>query len=121
MSPRFTTTWYSQWLARQTPINSDVHGVSHEKELHNLILAECKRRGWLTIHARLDRPSTIEVGTPDFVILAENGKVLFIECKTSRGKLRPEQQAFIAWANKLGHTVHVIRSFKDFQQLIQTS
>lgn len=53
-------------------------------------------------------------GEPDFVILAEGGRALLIECKTRKGKLSPEQRAIVAWANKLGHTVHVVRSFGEF-------
>ena len=58
------------------------------------------------------------LGEPDFVILADAGRVLMVECKTKTGKLSPEQAALIAHAAKLGHTVHVVRSLREFQEVM---
>lgn len=45
-------------------------------------------------------------------------RVLLIECKTKVGKLSPEQRAVHAWAEKLGHKVHVVRTFAEFLSLL---
>ena len=37
-----------------------------------------------------------------------------IECKTRVGKLSTEQLGVAAWAAKLGHQVHTVRSYEEF-------
>ena len=58
------------------------------------------------------------MGEPDFVILAEGGRVLFVECKSRTGKLSPAQAALKHHAGKLGHTVRVVRSMEEFIELL---
>lgn len=89
-----------------------------ERILHERILDYCKHHGWRCIHARMDRATTIGEGTCDFVIFADAGKVWLVECKSATGKLSIEQNVFIAWLAKLGHTVYVIRSYSDFLKLV---
>lgn len=91
--------------------------VEREADLHDQILAECRRRGWIALHGRMDLASGRTIGEPDFVLMADNGRVLFIECKTKAGKIRPEQQALHAWAARLEHTVHVVRSLVEFMEI----
>ena len=88
-----------------------------EADLHEQIFAECRRRGWLALHGSMSERTHRTMGEPDFVILANDGLVLFVECKTSTGKLSTEQQALHAWARKLGHEVHVVRSLAEFLAL----
>jgi hypothetical protein len=57
-------------------------------------------------------------GEPDFIILAEGGRVLLVECKTATGKLSPEQQAVAAWAAKLGHSIKIVRSMDEFRECL---
>ena len=85
-----------------------------EAELHEAILADCRRRGWLVFYGRMDTRTSRTVGEPDFTCLCDYGRTLLIECKTAKGKLSPAQQACIAHAKKNGHTVHVVRSFREF-------
>lgn len=93
--------------------------VEDESLLHNQIICECKRRGWIAFHSRMDKPSTVQIGSPDFVIMADCGRVFFIECKTGKGKLSTEQAALAAWANKLGHRIIVLRSIEEFYEIIK--
>lgn len=105
----------------------ELEGCERESLLHEQIMAECRRRGWLVIHSRMDKRTTTGVGTPDFVIAGEETflggvkkpVVWFIEAKSRKGKLRPEQAAMIAQAARFGHTIHVVRSFEDFLTTIE--
>ncbi|MCU0784662.1 MAG: VRR-NUC domain-containing protein [Verrucomicrobia bacterium] len=92
--------------------------VSREAELHEEIFDECRRRGWIALHGSMAERTCRTLGEPDFVILADRGRVLFVECKTRTGKLSPAQVALKHHAEKLGHTVHVVRSMEDFLKLL---
>lgn len=93
-------------------------GSFPESELHNQILAECRRRAWIAFHGAMSQRTARVLGEPDFHILADNGRQFLIEVKTARGKLSPTQLAIKCWAEKLGHTVHVVRSFEQFLQIV---
>ena len=99
---------------RQSP---GTGGVPRESELHEEIFAECRRRGWIALHGSMAERTCRTLGEPDFVILADGGRVLFVECKTKTGKLSPAQAALKFHAEKLGHTVHVVRSLEQFLEV----
>ena len=92
--------------------------VSREAELHESIFDECRRRGWIALHGSMAERTCRTLGEPDFVILADGGRVLFVECKSRSGKLSPAQAALKHHDEKLGHTVHVVRSLEDFLELL---
>ena len=113
---------YREMLARLclrglNPQNSIA--VTRERGLHDEIQLECNRRGWLTIHSRMNLPSTVQVGCPDFVILADGGRVFLVEAKSRDGKLRPEQRAWLAMAARLGHKAAVVRSIEEFRKFVE--
>jgi hypothetical protein len=85
-----------------------------EAELHAQILDECRRRGYPVHHARMDRPATCGVGTPDFVIALLGGRSLWVEAKSKTGKLKPEQAAWLAALRRHGHAAEVVRSMSEF-------
>jgi len=99
-----------------------------ESDLHADILNECKRRGWIAFHGSMAHSTFRTPGEPDFVILADAAlpftsdpakpRIFLIEVKTRVGKLSPDQLAIHAWAAKLGHTVHVVRSFAEFLEVV---
>lgn len=93
-------------------------GVDREADLHDEIFQECRNRGWIALHGSMAERTCRTLGEPDFVILADNGRVLFVECKTRSGKLSPAQSALKFHAEKLGHSVHVVRSMDDFLKLL---
>jgi hypothetical protein len=101
--------------------NAEVRGrrseVSREAELHEAIFDECRRRGWIALHGSMAERTCRTLGEPDFVVLADGGRVLFVECKSRTGKLSPAQAALKFHAETLGHTVHVVRSMKDFLEV----
>lgn len=105
--------------SRKVPIHfADVTGQEHEKDLHNQIFNECRRRGWIAFHGSMAERSHRTLGEPDFIILQPVGNLLMVECKTRTGKLTIEQQAMIAHAAKLGHKIHVVRSLAEFLNLL---
>ena len=93
-------------------------GVSRESELHEEIFNECRARGWIALHGSMAERTCRTLGEPDFTILADGGRVLFVECKTRTGKLSPAQAALKFHAEKLGHTIHVVRSLEEFRKLL---
>jgi len=101
-------------------------GCERESDLHDQILAECKRRGWIAFHSRMDRKTTSNIGMPDFIILGvwsgsegtNSGHVWMIECKRKGGKLTPQQFGLQQWAANLGHTISVVRTFQEFLNLL---
>jgi hypothetical protein len=93
------------------------NGVSREASLHEEIYDECRRRGWIALHGSMAERTCRTLGEPDFVILADGGRVRFVECKSRTGKLSPAQAALKHHAERLGHTVHVVRSLEEFLQI----
>jgi hypothetical protein len=65
----------------------------------------------------MDLKSTIAKGVADFIIFADNGKVIVVEAKAKTGKLTPEQLGFSMWLEKLGHKCNCVRSFDEFLSL----
>jgi hypothetical protein len=117
MSPRMTQAEVDAYNARRKAHDAGTsigEAVEREMDLHDEILRECARRSWIAIHPRMDMASTVRIGTPDFLVLANDGRMLMVECKNRLGKLSPDQQAFKAWAERLGHTIHICRSFAHF-------
>lgn len=106
----------SAFLARsQKPKQlSSAPPADREDGLHKEILEECVRRGWLVLHGSMAHRTHRTVGEPDFVILCDGGRTLFIEAKAKAGKPSKEQLALAAWARKLGHEVFLCRNLADF-------
>jgi len=90
-----------------------------EKEIHRLILLECHRRGFIALHGSMAHRTFRNVGEPDICVLMSGGRVLWVEAKTRSGRISEEQEAFARRAALLGHTVHVVRSFEEFLQLLK--
>lgn len=121
---KFSQEWLNAYNARQgksvmgNPITGK-KGVEDETKLHDQIFDECRRRGWIALHGAMSERTHRTLGEPDFTILADRGRVYFIECKSRTGKRSPDQQALHAWASKLGHPVHTIRTLEEFLAIIK--
>ena len=92
-------------------------GVAREADLHEEILSECRRRGWIALHGSMAERTHRTAGEPDFIILGDGGRWFAVECKSRSGKLSPAQFALKHHAEKLGHTIHVVRSREEFLRL----
>jgi hypothetical protein len=91
--------------------------VDREEKLHNDIINECRRRGWVYFHSRMDRATGRTLGEPDFTIVNERG-VFFIECKAAGGKLTSAQAAMGAWLAKFGHSMFIVRNVEEFLEVV---
>lgn len=77
-----------------------------ERQLQDAVIEAAKTFGWLTYHTHDSRRSN--PGFPDLV-LARNGEVLFVELKSEKGRLRPEQAAWHDALDDGWQEVHVWR------------
>lgn len=119
--PNFTTSWLMQHLANKAarlkePVTDNP--VELEVGLHEEIFAECRRRRWQALHGAMSERTHRTEGEPDFIILADNNRTIFVECKSRTGKLSDKQQAFKFAASMNGHTIHVVRSFQEFLKIL---
>lgn len=94
-------------------------GAGQEIGLHREIMKECRRRGWVYVYHDPTRRTGATLGCPDFIIYAQNGVVVNIECKTRAGKLSADQVKFKAAVELLGHEYLVVRSLKAFLRIAE--
>ena len=90
-----------------------------ERDLHDEIEKYCRGRGYFYIHSRMDVPSTIQVGTPDFVIFMPGQRTVFLECKAKSGKTTTEQNTKLAHARKFGFPAGVVDNMEDARYAIE--
>ena len=93
--------------------------VIRESVLHAAISDYCKARGWLAFHGSMAHRALRAIGEPDYTIVADKGRVFFIEAKSKTGKLRPEQIGLAMMAEKLGHKIHCVRSMAEFLEIVK--
>ena len=86
----------------------------HIPFLH-LTTAICRQVGgkWQTFSVEGNK------GMPDFFIFLDGGTI-FVELKTKKGRLKPEQIYWKEQVEKLDYKYYVIRSFEEFEKLIRT-
>jgi hypothetical protein len=81
-----------------------------EKELHRQFESWLMRHEVDYTHARMDKPSTIEVGTADYHVW-RGIRHAFIEFKSEHGKLRKEQEEFVARQLRYGTPILVTKDY----------
>ena len=104
--------------SQSLPDGSGRAGDSKESVLHDKITQYCRDRGWIYFHGSMAHRAMRTVGEPDFQILADGGRVFFVECKTVKGKLSAQQLGLKMWAEKLGHAIHTVRTFEEFVEIV---
>jgi len=95
----------------------EVPDTGPEKVLQAKCEAYCRRKGWPCFHDRSRKVN--ERGWPDLTIFMPEGRVELIELKGAAGKLRAEQQALHRQFMTLKHSIHVVKSFKRFIQIME--
>jgi len=121
MSRDFTTAWLMQRELRQAPKQRAPESATTEleSELHEAIKAELKRRRWFFCYSRMDKRTTQQLGIPDFVIAAPDGRTFWIEAKRRLGKLTKEQNIARHCLLALGHMHATVYSFQQFIDAIE--
>lgn len=111
---RWTQAEVNAHMARQfRGLRPPAEAVERESDLHDQIIDECDRRGWQYLHGAMCKRTARTLGEPDFIILASNGRVIFLECKSRTGKLSPDQAAFKAQASRNSHWIWTVHSMSD--------
>jgi hypothetical protein len=94
------------------PARATLNAAMSEEQLQRAIIKAAKLHGWRVAHFRAARtekgwrtPVEGDPGFPDLV-LARRGDVFFIECKSEKGRVSPEQKA---WWSSLIPRCRVIR------------
>lgn len=78
-----------------------------EADLQSAVLDMCTYLGLRAYHSTDSRRDTC-AGFPDLVILGPHG-VLWRELKTSKGRIRPEQESWLTGPIRTGHNAAVWR------------
>ncbi len=92
--------------------------VESEADLQRDIATYCRQRGWIADRGSMAHRTFRQIGEPDFCIWADRGRVFSIECKARLGKLTTEQLARQMMMERLGHKVHVVRSMREFLEIV---
>jgi Holliday junction resolvase-like predicted endonuclease len=124
--PRISEAEYRAILARREVKESESASgapaeIGSEALLHRQILDYCRGRGWIALHGAMAHRTHRTIGEPDFVILADGGRLVLVEAKGRNGKLSCEQNALHAWAAKLGHRIWVARSLQEFEACLSSA
>ena len=91
-----------------------------ESDLQDRIVDYCRSKMWFVVFSGMHRRTSTPVGTPDFVIYADDGRVFTIETKSKTGKQTPEQLGVQLMLEKLGHKYHLVRSFDQFLEIVKS-
>lgn len=121
--PRMTSQQLRDFEIRmhgKIPKSESVNPVDDESELQDLIVAYCRVRMWFVVFSGMHRRTSTPIGTPDFIIYADGGRVFTIETKSKDGKQTPEQLGAQLLLDKLGHNYHLVRSMEDFTKVVES-
>jgi hypothetical protein len=114
---RWTKEQLNSYEARQAATRDTaqhVEPVDLEGDLHAQIKDECDSRDWIVLHSRMDCKTTRTPGEWDFVILADGGLTLLVECKAKNRKRTTDQLALHARAQRKGHYSTCVHSYQEF-------
>lgn len=78
------------------------------------VISLAKLHRWMVYHTHDSRRS--QAGFPDLVLVRE--RVLWLEVKTDRGRIRPEQQIWLDALNAAGQEAWVVRP-ADWSRLLE--
>lgn len=117
---------YSDYLNMQARVKKPEpaapdDAVTSERGLHLEIIKFCDAQWprWKYIRSRMDKRSTIAVGSQDFTIFMPKKRTLCVECKRKGEKPTAEQQIWHKEMEMLGHEVKTIYSMEQFLEAIK--
>jgi hypothetical protein len=125
--PRFTQIEYQNYLARQqrTPAlacrkstESTGERGQLEHELQAQIVDHCANQKWICFRGSMAHRTYRIPGEPDLIIVADEGRIYFVEVKVGGRKLTPVQRAIKFQMQLLGHNVHIVRSLNGFLRML---
>ncbi len=90
-----------------------------ESDLQYRIVDYCRSKGWFPICSGMHKRTSTPIGTPDFVIYADRGRVFTIETKSKTGKQTPEQLGIQLMLDMLGHKYYLVRSYEQFLEIVK--
>lgn len=95
------------------------HARREEKKLQNLMVQELNRRNIFFLRSRMDKPTTLRKGMPDFVIILPGPRPLLVEAKDPHGVISDEQKKlFDQYFDQTRDVVHIVFSFEQFRALL---
>lgn len=123
MSKQFTAEWFNEYQARQQakqhPLVVTKEGaVEDESELQYDIREECQKRGWICFSGSMAHKTRRKIGEPDAIVATDDGRTLYVECKSRTGKLTVAQQATLHWLLKNKQIAFVVTSIEEFRRLV---
>ena len=132
MSLRWTQEQLEEYQERRRNYAGYVQLSSHSREIskqdipkadpgkENALQANIERflsgRGFYFFHDRSRGANS--KGHPDLVIALPGGRVLWIELKSSAGRLSPEQKQVRLKLLALGQEWHEVRSYRQFLEIV---
>lgn len=87
-----------------------------ESKLQASIQKWAVSKGFPYFHDRSRKKNT--PGWPDLTIIMPKGIVLFLELKSAKGVMRPDQQHIRQQMVFLGHHHYIVKSYKSFLKII---
>lgn len=94
--------------------------VERERDLHEAIIEYCKKMGYLYRHDRMDKPTTGQIGWPDFEIFQPLAMTVFLECKAKGAKANIEQLSKIAQLRRFGYVAEIVDNIIDAIKVIES-
>jgi len=85
-----------------------------ESSFQKKIVDWLTERGWQFVRSRMDRPTTTEIGVPDFIIAAPGGITFWVECKARTNKPSNAQRGWAKQLQMLGHKHAFVWNMTDF-------
>ena len=85
-----------------------------EKEVEKFLVREVKKIGGISF--KFISPGN--AGVPDRIVILPNGRVVFVELKTDKGKLTKLQELQIKKISDLGADVRVLRGIEGVKEFI---
>lgn len=121
--PRFSKEWFDEYQARQRAkehplVVSKEGAVEDESDLHADIKEECRKRGWIPFSGSMAHKTKRQIGEPDFIIATDDGRTLYVECKSRTGKITPSQQATLHWLLHNKQIAFVVTSIEEFRRIV---